>query len=177
VTANRKSPNTLALHRQRGPLAADASAFVPYATGGLGGLTMFEKQPRREQSRHVSDRNVGASKWYAPNGFWGLPVITGSWRRGRRQRAEFFGQETRYGHPVYGAVIINAFGNGPHHKTKRSVREYSRKYCDSAAAWRRRFPIGTRRVPVHAGGVCRGTAASRSLVAPATEQRVTTSSE
>jgi hypothetical protein len=54
--------------------------------------------------------NVGGGlKWYAPNGRWGL---RGDYRylavRANDSAPAFFGQETRYGHRVYGAVVINA---------------------------------------------------------------------
>jgi len=48
-------------------------------------------------------------KWYAPNGRWGL---RGDYRfmavRSDESAPVFFGQDTRYGHRVYGAVLINA---------------------------------------------------------------------
>ena len=51
----------------------------------------------------------GGLKWYAPNGRWG---VRGDYRfiavRSNDDAPAFFGQETRYGHRVYGAVIINA---------------------------------------------------------------------
>ena len=50
----------------------------------------------------------GAVKWYAPNGIWGL---RGDYRfmatQSKDDAPAFFGQETRYGHRVYGAVILN----------------------------------------------------------------------
>jgi hypothetical protein len=54
--------------------------------------------------------NVGGGvKWYAPNGIWGL---RGHYRfmatRSKDDAPDFFGQDSRYGHRVYGAVIINA---------------------------------------------------------------------
>jgi hypothetical protein len=54
--------------------------------------------------------NVGGGvKWYAPNGRWGL---RGDYRfvavRSDTSAPVFFGQEDRYGHRVYGAVVINA---------------------------------------------------------------------
>ena len=54
--------------------------------------------------------NVGGGvKWYAPNGRWGL---RGDYRfvtvRSNDSAPAFFGQETRFGHRVYGGVVINA---------------------------------------------------------------------
>jgi hypothetical protein len=84
---------------------------VPSITGGVGGLTMFERAILGVNSRTTFlTGNVGAGvKWYAPNGRWG---VRGDYRfigvRGNDQAPAFFGQATRYGHRVYGAVIINA---------------------------------------------------------------------
>jgi len=51
----------------------------------------------------------GGLKWYANNGRWG---VRGDYRfiavRANDTAPAFFGQERRYGHRVYGAVIINA---------------------------------------------------------------------
>ncbi len=48
----------------------------------------------------------GGVKWYA--GRWGL---RGDYRflavRSKDDAPEFFGQETRYGHRVYGGVMLN----------------------------------------------------------------------
>ena len=87
------------------------TSVTPYVTGGIGGLTMFERP-----SLGITDTttlltgNVGGGvKWYAPNGRWGL---RGDYRfmsvRSDESAPVFFGQETRYGHRVYGAVLINA---------------------------------------------------------------------
>jgi len=91
--------------------APTGTSVVPYVTGGVGGLTMFQ-----QASLGVTDTetfltgNVGGGlKWYAPNGRWGL---RGDYRfigvRANDNAPAFFGQETRYGHSVYGAVVINA---------------------------------------------------------------------
>ena len=54
--------------------------------------------------------NVGGGlKWYAPSGRWGLRRTSRFVSvRSDTSAPAFFGQETRYGHRVYGAVIINA---------------------------------------------------------------------
>ena len=54
--------------------------------------------------------NVGGGvKWYASGGRWGL---RGDYRflavRAKDNSPVFFGQDTRYGNRVYGAVVINA---------------------------------------------------------------------
>ena len=47
-------------------------------------------------------------KWYAPNNRWGL---RGDYRftitQSKDDASQFFGQDTRYIHRVYGGVIIN----------------------------------------------------------------------
>jgi hypothetical protein len=87
------------------------TSAVPYITGGIGGLTMFERQAFGVNgTTTLLTGNVGGGvKWYAPSGRWGL---RGDYRfvsvRSDASAPAFFGQETRYGHRVYGAVIINA---------------------------------------------------------------------
>ena len=54
--------------------------------------------------------NVGGGvKVYAPNGRWGLRA---DYRfiavRSKDDAPDFFGQDERYGHRVYAAVVINA---------------------------------------------------------------------
>jgi hypothetical protein len=93
------------------PVRPSSIERVGYATAGIGGLTMF-------QLANVSNNNAvtmltgnvgGGVKWYAPNGRWGL---RGDYRfssvRANSDAPALFGQETRYGHRVYGAVVINA---------------------------------------------------------------------
>ncbi len=72
MTLNRKTPHILNYSGNVVVNAANRSSVVPYVTGGVGGLSMFEKQ-----SLGISDTetfltgNVGGGvKWYA--GRWGL---------------------------------------------------------------------------------------------------------
>jgi hypothetical protein len=87
------------------------ASTVPYVTGGIGGLSMFERAAFGVNgTTTLLTGNVGGGvKWYAPSGRWGL---RGDYRfvtvRSDASAPAFFGQETRYGHRVYGAVIINA---------------------------------------------------------------------
>lgn len=86
-------------------------SIAPYASGGVGGLTMFERPALRIDSDETFlIGNVGGGlKWYAPNNRWGL---RGDYRfgvtRSKDDAPEFFGRETRYAHRVYAGVIINA---------------------------------------------------------------------
>jgi hypothetical protein len=85
-------------------------SVVPYATGGGGGLTMFERPELgvRQDETFLTGNVGGGVKWYAPNKRWGLRgdyrfIVTQS----KDDAPAFFGQDTRYGHRVYGGVIIN----------------------------------------------------------------------
>ncbi|HTM02741.1 MAG TPA: outer membrane beta-barrel protein [Vicinamibacterales bacterium] len=81
---------------------------VPYVTGGVGGLSLFERADLGiNDTNTFLTGNVGAGiKWYS--GRFGL---RGDYRfiavQSQDDAPAFFGQETRYGHRVYGGVIIN----------------------------------------------------------------------
>jgi hypothetical protein len=84
------------------------STLVPYVTGGLGGLSLFEKASLgvNETETFLSSNVGGGLKWY--RGRWGL---RGDYRfiavQSKDDAPEFFGRETRYGHRFYGAVLVN----------------------------------------------------------------------
>ncbi len=85
-------------------------AVVPYVTGGVGGVTIFETVPLGiADVKTLFSGNVGGGlKWY-PNGRWGLRadyrfIATQS----KDDAPAFFGREMRYGHRIYGAVVVNA---------------------------------------------------------------------
>jgi hypothetical protein len=88
--------------------AANKSSVVPYVTAGVGGLSMFESADLDiNNTETFLTGNVGGGvKWYA--GRWGL---RGDYRfigvQSKDDAPAFFGQENRYGHRVYGAVLIN----------------------------------------------------------------------
>jgi hypothetical protein len=84
--------------------------LVPFATGGIGGLTVYDNPALNIQT---SDTRLvgnlgGGVKWFAPNGRVG---IRGDYRFlavGSNDGASgFFGSNTRYAHRVYGGVIVN----------------------------------------------------------------------
>jgi len=111
LSSNQKGPNQLNYSGNLVISAPTHTAIVPYVTGGAGGLTMFERPSLGligTQTFLTGDVGGGV-KWYASNGRWGL---RGDYRfiavRSNDDADAFFGQETRYGHRVYGAVIINA---------------------------------------------------------------------
>lgn len=90
------------------PVRNDRS-WVPYATGGVGGLTMFEKKEVgfNDDETFFTGNAGGGVKWY--HGRWGL---RGDYRffavNSNSDASGFFGKaDTRYGHRVYGGIILN----------------------------------------------------------------------
>ena len=87
---------------------AAKGSVVPYVTGGVGGLSLFERAGLGiNDTETFFTSNVGGGvKWYA--GRWGL---RGDYRfiavQSKDDAPAFFGQEARYGHRVYGGVILN----------------------------------------------------------------------
>lgn len=84
-------------------------SVVPYVTGGAGGLSLFSREEFGvNDTETLFTTNVGGGvKWYA--GRWGL---RGDYRfiavPSRDEVSAFgFGTEARYGHRVYGAVVLN----------------------------------------------------------------------
>ena len=87
---------------------AGRGSVVPYVTGGVGALSLFERAGLGiNDTETFFTSNVGGGvKWYS--GRWGL---RGDYRfiavQSKDDAPAFFGQETRYGHRVYGGVIVN----------------------------------------------------------------------
>jgi hypothetical protein len=110
-TASLKPPNTLTYNGNVVLNVATGHSVVPFVTGGVGGLTMFERTELsiNDTQTLLTGNGGGGVKWYAPNGRWGLRA---DYRfiavRSKDDAPDFFGQDTRYGHRVYGAVVINA---------------------------------------------------------------------
>jgi opacity protein-like surface antigen len=110
LTQNTKSPNALNYSGNLVLSVPTHSAFIPYATGGIGGLTMFERASLgiNDTGTFLTGNVGGGVKWYASNGRWGL---RGDYRftavRDKDDAPSFFGRDTRYGHRVYGGLIIN----------------------------------------------------------------------
>jgi len=107
-TSNLKTPNLLNYSGNLVVSAPNRSSVVPYVTGGVGGLSIFEKQTLGINGTETFfTSNVGGGlNWYA--GRWGL---RGDYRfiavKSKDDAPAFFGQETRYGHRVYGGVLLN----------------------------------------------------------------------
>jgi hypothetical protein len=110
-TVNAKTPNLLNYSGNLVVSAANHSAVVPYVTGGVGGLTVFNQLAVGiAQNQTFLTGNVGGGvKWLYGSGRWGL---RGDYRfmavRADDQAPSFFGRDTRYGHRVYGGAVINA---------------------------------------------------------------------
>lgn len=108
LTADTKTPNIINYSGNVVLSAPNRTSVVPYVTGGVGGLSLLEKASLGiDGTETFLTGNVGGGvKWYA--GRWGL---RGDYRfvgvRSKDDAPAFFGQETRYGHRVYGAVIVN----------------------------------------------------------------------
>jgi hypothetical protein len=106
-----KTPNLLNFSGNLVVSAANHSSVVPYVTGGVGGLTLFDTAILGvNQTETFLSGNVGGGvKWFSGRGRWGLRA---DYRftavRSKDDAPGFFGQETRYGHRVYGGVLINA---------------------------------------------------------------------
>ena len=87
---------------------ANGSSIVPYVTGGVGGLSLFSREAFGiDETDTLFASNVGGGvKWYA--GRWGF---RGDYRflavPSKDEASAFFGKEARYGHRVYGAVMLN----------------------------------------------------------------------
>lgn len=88
--------------------AASSSSVTPYVTGGVGGMTLFEKATLgiNETTSFLTGNVGGGVKWHS--GRWGL---RGDYRfiavQSKDDAPEFFGRETRYGHRFYGGVLLN----------------------------------------------------------------------
>jgi opacity protein-like surface antigen len=108
ATANVKTPNLLNYSANLVLSAATRSSVVPYVTGGVGGLSLFDTASVGiSETENFLTGNVGGGvKW--TRGRWGL---RGDYRflavRSNDDAPAFFGRETRYGHRVYGGLLIN----------------------------------------------------------------------
>ena len=109
LTSNLRTPNLLNYSGNLVLSAANRSSVTPYVTGGIGGLTLFDKASLgvNNTDTFLTGNVGGGVQWI--NGRWGL---RGDYRfiavKSKDDAPIFFGQETRYGHPVYGGVLINA---------------------------------------------------------------------
>jgi hypothetical protein len=108
LTNRAKTPNTLNYSGNAVFSLPTHSAFVPYATAGIGGLTVFDRAELgiNGTTSFLTGNVGGGLKWYA--GRWGLRA---DYRfigvKSKSDAPAFFGQDNRYGHRVYGGLILN----------------------------------------------------------------------
>jgi len=108
-TSNLRTPNLLNYSGNLVVSAPNRSSVVPYVTGGIGGASVFQKESLGilDTQTFLTSNVGGGVNWYA--GRWGL---RGDYRfialKSKDDAPAFFGQETRYGHRVYGGVLLNA---------------------------------------------------------------------
>jgi hypothetical protein len=107
-TSNLRTPNLLNYSGNLVVSAANRTSVVPYVTGGIGGASVFQKESLGilDTQTFLTSNVGGGVNWYA--GRWGL---RGDYRfialKSKDDAPAFFGQETRYGHRVYGGVLLN----------------------------------------------------------------------
>jgi hypothetical protein len=110
LNSNVKAPNMLSYTGNVVVTPFSFNRFVPYATAGLGGLSMFARPELgvTDDQTFLSGNTGGGIKWYAPNNRWG---VRADYRFGivksKDSAPAFFGQERRFMHRIYGGVIIN----------------------------------------------------------------------
>ena len=107
-TFDGRSPNLLNYSGNLVISAPNRSSVVPYLTGGVGGLTIFERRALTvDDAETFLTGNVGGGiSWHA--GRWGL---RGDYRfiavQSQDDAPAFFGREERYAHRVYAGVLLN----------------------------------------------------------------------
>jgi opacity protein-like surface antigen len=103
-----KSPDLINYSANLVLSAPNRTAFVPYLTGGVGGLTMFERRVLtvNDAETFLTGNAGGGVAWHA--GRWGL---RGDYRfiavQSKADAPSFFGAEERYGHRIYAGVLLN----------------------------------------------------------------------
>jgi hypothetical protein len=106
-TEHLKSPSLVDYSGNLVLSAANTSSTVPYVTGGVGGLTLLDTPALGiNGAQTFLTGNIGGGvKWF--NGRWGLRA---DYRfiavRSKTDAPAFFGQETRYGHRIYGGLLL-----------------------------------------------------------------------
>ena len=107
-TVNQKTPNLLNYNGNVVVSVPTRHSIEPYVTGGVGGLTLYSKPALGVTNTDTFfTSNVGGGlTWF--NGRWG---VRADYRfiavKSKADAPAFFGQETRYGHRVYGGLLIN----------------------------------------------------------------------
>lgn len=107
-TFDGRSPNLLNYSGNLVVSAPNRTSVVPYVTGGVGGLTMFERTGLtvNDAETFLTGNVGGGIAWHA--GRWG---VRGDYRfiavQSKDDASAFFGREKRYGHRVYAGVLLN----------------------------------------------------------------------
>lgn len=107
-TLNQKTPNLLNYNGNVVVSVPTRHSIEPYVTGGVGGLTLYDKPALgiTDTTTFFTGNVGGGVKWF--NGRWG---VRADYRftavKSKTDAPAFFGQETRYGHRVYGGLLIN----------------------------------------------------------------------
>jgi opacity protein-like surface antigen len=107
-TSKVKTPNIMNYSANLVLSAPTRTGVAPYVAGGIGGLSLFDTADLGiNRTETFLTGNVGGGvKWI--HGVWGL---RGDYRflavRSQDDAPEFFGREARYGHRVYGGLLIN----------------------------------------------------------------------
>ena len=107
ASASVKTPN-IATYSGNLVVSAGGSSVAPYVTGGVGGLTLLETSTLgiNEMKTFLTGNVGGGVKWFA-NRHWGLRA---DYRllivQSKDDAPAFFGRETRYGHRIYGAIVV-----------------------------------------------------------------------
>jgi hypothetical protein len=108
-TANQKTPNLINYNGNVVVSMGGSGHVVPYLTGGIGGLTVTDRPALgvNDTTTFLTGNAGGGLKWFSSNYRWG---VRGDYRflavQSKDDAPAFFGQETRYGHRVYGAVLV-----------------------------------------------------------------------
>lgn len=109
-TSNLRTPHLLNYSANLVLSAPNRSSVLPYVTGGVGGLSLFDRATLgiADTETFLTGNVGGGIKWFS--GRWGL---RGDYRfvsvRSKDDAPAFFGRETRYGHRVYGGILVNAY--------------------------------------------------------------------
>ena len=109
INGSVKTPNMATYAGNLIVSAPTHSSVFPYVTGGVGGLTLLETPELgiNRKDTFLTGNVGGGVRWYA-NQHWGLRA---DYRfiavKSKDDAPAFFGLDTRYGHRVYGGIVVN----------------------------------------------------------------------
>lgn len=104
-----RTPNTFGYAGNLVLSTPSRGGAVLYATGGIGGMTMFERAPLdvNDTETFFTGNLGGGLKWYSDGRFGLRADYRFMMVPSKDEASTFFGRETRYGHRLYGGVIVN----------------------------------------------------------------------